>query len=602
MDFNQLVDYYERIAATSKRLEIIDILAELFRACKEKETLPYLRKIVYLTQGQLTPEYEELSKFGIAEKMIIQALVKSTGKDPNSIKEIVNKRGDVGEAIQVILESQSKQKQKYSLDSFTSSKSKSVVLSIPKLYDELGKLAAIKGEGSQDAKMNIINSLIRLCTPQSAKYVVNIILGTIRIGIADMSILDGMAVAYLGTKTDRSIIENAYNIHPDLGEIAEILAIKGIDAIKAIQVKVGVPIRMMAASRVPYTQIHAKMGGSTYLSEYKYDGERVQVHMSGEHIILFSRRMKPITDMYPDIIETVKSSVQASEAIFEGEIVAMDVFMEKMLPFQVVSTRRRKYDIGKMTKEVPVCLFCFDLLYQKKTPESPEEIVMNRSLPERRKLLQNLIKSSEKIRLATAKEMQNTEEMVGFFNQARAAGAEGIMNKTIGPESVYQAGNRGFLWIKMKGLEGAKMSDTIDVVIIGASWGKGRRAGFLSTIFGAVYNDEARKFEFFTRIGSGFSDEDYAKFTEIFKPMIIERLPRDVLCTKDQPDVWIRPEIVIEIMGDELTISNKSDTGVTPDHLDGYSLRFPVYQRVREDKSMYDCTTTNEIIELYQAQ
>ena len=191
--------------------------------------------------------------------------------------------------------------------------------------------------------------------------------------------------------------------------------------------------------------------------------------------------------------------------------------------------------------------------------------------------------------------------MVEFFNEARNKGAEGIMNKQIGPESIYKAGKRGFLWIKLKGLEGAKMSDTTDVAIIGGSWGKGRRKGILSTLFGAVFNEETEKFEFLTRIGSGFSDEDLEKFTIELKKYEIEKLPRDILC-KDKPDVWFQPKIVIEVMGDELTISNKANAGVTINNPNGYGLRFPIYQRTRFDKDVYQITTTSEIIELYKMQ
>ena len=216
-------------------------------------------------------------------------------------------------------------------------------------------------------------------------------------------------------------------------------------------------------------------------------------------------------------------------------------------------------------------------------------------------VLQSLIEPANEIQIAIEKEIHTTEEMVAFFNEARANGAEGIMNKAIGPDAVYQAGNRGYLWIKLKGLEGAKMVDSIHVVIIGGIWGKGRRAGTLSTLLGAVLNDDTDKFEFLTRIGSGFSDEDLEQFTKQLKDLEIESPGKDILC-KDTPDMWVRPELIIEIMGDELTISSKSDAGASEENPNGYSVRFPIYQRVRTDKSVNEVTTTKEIIELYEAQ
>jgi len=601
MDFNQLVQFYERIAATPKRLEMLDILAEAFKACNNEQDKPNFRKIIYLTQGQLVAEIEDNPKFGIAEKMIIQALTKLTAKTTEEIKKIINKNGDVGEATQILMEMFDQKKVKYSLDAFQSNSGKKQ-LTIPKLYEELQRLTDIKGEGSQDQKINIINRLIRQCTPVAAKYVINIIVSNLRIGIADMTIIDALAVAFTGDKKNRTIIEQKYNIHPDLGEIGEILILHGFESIQQISIQVGIPIQMMLASRVPYQQIQNKLGGTTFIAEYKYDGERTQVHKQGNKVRLFSRRLKEITDQYPDVVEGILQNVTAENVILEGEMVAMDVKLEKMLPFQVVSTRRRKYDIEKTSKEVPVCLFTFDILYLQESKTSQSRIVMDLPLLERRKILAQFIKSNDRIRIAIQRTINSTDEMVAFFNEARTNGAEGIMTKSMGPESVYQAGNRGYLWIKMKGLEGAKMLDTIDVVIIGAGWGKGRRAGNLSVLYGAVLNDETDKFEFFTRIGSGFSDEDLAKFTTRLKDLELEEMPHGIICTKDKPEMWVRPEIVIEIMGDELTISNKSDAGASLENPSGYSIRFPIFQRVREDKSVEEITTTKEILEIYDAQ
>jgi DNA ligase-1 len=601
MDFNQLVEYYERIAATSKRLEIIDILSEAFSSCNDTECKSYFRKIIYLTQGQLVSEIDDAPKFGVAEKMVIQALTKLSAKKPEEIKKIINRRGDVGEAAQELVGSQEKSKVQYSLDAFQVNSNSSKSLSIPKLYEELTKITDAKGGGSQDLKINIINRLLRQCTPIAAKYVINIILSNLRIGIADMSIMDALAIAFTGDKKNREIIESAYNLHPDLGEIAEILINNGFDAVAQIGIQIGIPIKMMLASRVPYQQIPQKLGGGPFVAEYKYDGERTQVHKRGQEVHLFSRRLKEITDQYPDVVNEVQTQVKAENAIFEGEMVAMDPQFTKMLPFQVVSVRRRKYDIQKMSEEVPVCLYCFDVLYLQMTAEEEGQIIMNNPLLERREILNSLIEPSNRIHVAIKRDINSVDEMVEFFKEARANGAEGIMNKAIGPDSVYQAGNRGFLWIKLKGLEGAKMVDSIDVVIIGGTWGKGRHAGTISTFFGAVVNDETDKFEFLTRIGSGFSDEDLEKFTKFFKEQEIESPGKEILC-KDKPDIWVRPELIFEIMGDELTISNKSDAGATEENPNGYSVRFPIFQRVREDKSVNDITTTKEILELYEAQ
>ena len=205
------------------------------------------------------------------------------------------------------------------------------------------------------------------------------------------------------------------------------------------------------------------------------------------------------------------------------------------------------------------------------------------------------------IQYSNKKIIHSTEEMVAFFQKARSAGAEGIMNKQIGDGAIYKAGNRGFLWIKLKGLEGAKMSDTIDVVIIGGSWGKGRRKGMLNPFFGAVFNTETEKFEFLTRVGSGLTEELLISLTEVLLKSEIPKKPSNVVCS-DTPDVWLDPQMVIEIMGDELTQSSKADAGVTHDNPIGLGLRFPVFQRIRDDKKIHQVTTTEEILHLYSIQ
>ncbi|MHA1584924.1 MAG: ATP-dependent DNA ligase [Promethearchaeota archaeon] len=669
MDFNHVVEFYEKLSMTSKRLEIIDILANLFKECAKPENLPDFRKVIYLTQGRLVSEIEEWPKFGIAEKLIIQALIKFTGINSKKIKLLIIKYGDVGIAVQQILEQRGKKKVAYSMDAFTSS-SKSVsspkspsssssssssksskiskpsglssfiksgnkisekTLEISFLYSELEKLSNVKGTGSQDQKINIITGLFHRSTPVSAKYIMNIILSTLRLGLADMTILDSLAKAFTGTKDNRPRIQRAYNLYPDLGEIARVLLEKGMDGIDRVTIQVGIPIKMMLASRIQYPQIPQKLGGGDFIGEYKYDGERVQVHKHGSKVKLFSRQLKESTAQYPDVVQAVLKSVKAEDAIFEGEIVAMGPFFEKMLPFQVVSTRRRKYNIEKMQKEVPVCLFCFDVLYldenyikeinQQSQEQSQKQdqnlnlvptekpklipavngMVMDLPLLQRRAYLESLFSQNDVIRYSNFRVLHSTEEMVEFFKEARAKGAEGIMNKNMGEGSVYQAGKRGFLWIKLKGLEGAKMLDTIDVVLIGASWGKGRRKGVMSPFFGAVYNNETGRFEFLTRVGSGFSDDDLIAFTEELKEFEITKKPIDVICS-DIPDVWLKPKIIIEIMGDELTISSKADAGASPGESNGYGLRFPVYQRRRLDKDIHQITTTKEIFNMYKAQ
>jgi DNA ligase-1 len=259
-----------------------------------------------------------------------------------------------------------------------------------------------------------------------------------------------------------------------------------------------------------------------------------------------------------------------------------------MLPFQVLSKRRRKYDVDDMMKEVPVCLFLFDIL------KCDDESFLNKSFLIRRKKLEEIVTERDELRLVKSKTIRNTEEMLDFFNEARSEGNEGIIAKSIEENSVYQAGNRGFLWIKLKGLEGGKLKDSVDVVIVGGHYGKGRRTGVYGTYVGAVYDPVSGKFIAITRFFSGLTDELSESLTKDMEKHIVKKKPNNVIC-EDDPDVWFEPEVVVEIIGDELTISEKFLTL-------GYSMRFPVFQKLRSDKGPEDITTVNEIDELYRSQ
>ena len=272
----------------------------------------------------------------------------------------------------------------------------------------------------------------------------------------------------------------------------------------------------------------------------------------------------------------------------EGEVVAMDPFYEKMLPFQVLSKRRRVHDIEDVAKEVPVSVFLFDLLMCE------NESYIDKPLPERREKLEEVIVEKDNLRLVKSVSINSTDELLDFFNMARKEGTEGIMAKSVKEGSIYQAGNRGFLWLKLKGLEGGKLKDSVDVALIGAFYGRGRRTGVYGTYIGAVYNPENDSFEAFTRVASGWTDDIMETLMKDIKQYEINAKPKHIQC-EDTPDVWFKPEVVIEIIGDEITVSEKFPSL-------GYSMRFPVFQRLRPEKGPKDITTVKEIKQLYETQ
>jgi DNA ligase-1 len=601
MEFETLVTYYEKISATTKRLEILEILSQLFTFIRDNpDNLDEgdLEKIIYLTQGTLYAEISEQPKIGLAEKSLLDLLSSYYGVDSQKVKSLMVKTGDLGETASNLAGSKKKQGQ---ITAFMGLQKET--LFIKDIYDRLTELAAISGTKSMERKFDKVRWLLARCDKTSIKYLMRIINSSLRVGVSDATIMDALAVAFLNDKSYRNRIEYAFNIYPDLGYIGNIIQKKGLKGLKAIQIQVGTPIRMMLASRLEYTQILDKIGGKC-VSEYKLDGERLQIHKQGSNVSLFSRRLKNISDQYPDVQQAIMSNIIAENVILEGEAVAMDAVFENMLPFQVLTTRRRKYDVQEFVKKVPVCLFLFDILYLEK--DGQKIAVMDKSMPERRKTLEEITNETKELRIVMQKPISTTDELVEFFNEARSKNCEGIMNKSVDSvESVYKAGNRGYLWIKLKSLEAGKMKDSIDVVPIGAYMGKGKRSSRYGAFLVAVYNEENEKFEFLTRVATGFSDDDLEEFWTMFQPTKSDVRPSNVVCNSERPDVWFNPSVVIEIAGDELTISQKADAGKYYNGQvrdSGYSVRFPVFQRLRSDKDITECTKIDEIVDFYLLQ
>ena len=584
MIFNNLSQLFSQLEGTRKRLEMIDLLSNFFREIKDSKKFEDLDKIIYLLQGQLAPNIKQFPKMGLAEKMIIEALSVHSGVDADRIKKVLVKKGDIGAAAELILSKKKKQK---SLFDYNSNEGLQTSLEIPELYSELKKIALTEGAGSHDVKLGILRGLMRKTTPLETKYLLRIITSTLRVGVQSTTIIEGLAQAFTGLKENKDFIERAYTLYPDLGEIAKILAEKGLEDVKKIDIEYGIPIFSMLASREVYTEFIARLG-TPFVAEYKLDGERLQIHKSGDNVILFSRRLLDISDQYPDVCQVIRESVKAKNLIFEGEVVAMDPFYEKMRPFQVLSQRRRKYDIKEIAKEVPVCLFVFDLL------KFGIESYVDKPLPERRKKLEEVVEERDELKLVESSLINSTDELLQFFNKARDNGTEGIMAKSIQDDSIYQAGNRGYKWLKLKSLEGGKLKDTIDLVVIGTFYGKGRRTGVYGTYIGAVYEPENGTYIAFTRFFSGLTDELSESLTRDMENYKLNKKPQNVIC-EDKPDVWLKPEVVMEITGDEITVSDKFATL-------GYSMRFPVFQRLRPEKGPKDITTVKEIKELYETQ
>ncbi len=587
MRYSTLVETYEKIESTSKRTEMTTYLVVLLKKVPHE----IIDKVIYLTQGKLRPDYEGI-EFGVAEKLAMRALAQAAGVSIREVEKAVRKLGDIGSVAEYLLS----HKRSVSLFEFLGEEFKKEVLTVERVYDTLMKIAKATGEGAQDTKITLLASLLRDSSPKEARYILRTILGRLRLGIADMTILEALAQAFGAGKGSREIIERAYNLHPDLGYVAKVLVTQGLEGVKKIGITVGVPIMPMLAERLRTPQeILNKLGGKCVV-EYKYDGMRIQAHKKGNNVTLFSRRLENVTHHFPDAVELIRKHILAEEAIIEGECVAIDPDTGELRPFQELMHRRRKYDIRKAMEEYPVSLFLFDALYV-----NGEDLTL-KPYPERRKYLERIVKENERISLAEYKIVSSPRELEEFFEQAISEGCEGVMCKAITPNAIYQSGVRGFLWIKYKRDYKAELADTLDLIAVGAFWGKGRRAGKYGALLMAAYDPENDVFRTVCKVGSGFTDEQLEELPKMFESYVINhKHPR--VDSKMEADIWFVPAIVMEITGAEITLSplhtcawNIIKEGA------GLAIRFPRFLRFRPDKSPEQATTVQEIIELYKKQ
>ncbi|MEM3622856.1 MAG: ATP-dependent DNA ligase [Candidatus Bathyarchaeia archaeon] len=580
MKYAEIAEAYEKIEATTKRLEMTDLLVDLLKNTPKE----IIDKVVYLTQGKIYPDFVKL-EIGVAEKLAIKALAKASGIKESEIEEDLKKSGDLGETAQKFM---AKKKQVTFFQQ---------PLTVQKVYETLDKMAKASGSGAVDLKTALLAGLLADATPKEAKYIMRTVTGNLRLGIADMTVLDALAIAYGGGKEARELIERAYNVCSDLGRVAKAVAEKGLRGVKKFEVLVGEPIRPMLAERLSTPEeILEKLGGKC-IAEYKYDGERIQIHKKEGEVTLFSRRLEDISSQYPDAIELVKKHVRAKEAILEAECVAIDVDTGEMRPFQELMHRRRKYGIKEAMEEYPVSLFMFDALYL-----DGKDLTL-KPYPIRREALVKTIEESERVKTANYIITDNPKELEKFFLEAIENGCEGLVCKSMAEDSVYQAGARGWLWIKYKRDYKSEMTDTVDLVIVGAFHGRGKRAGTYGALLLAAYNPESDTFETVTKCGTGFTDEDLAKLPEMMKKHIISHKHPRVNSTIEA-DVWFEPVVVIEVLGAEITLSPIHTCAMNAIRQgSGLAIRFPRFTgNYRLDKAAEDATTASEIVEMYQKQ
>ena len=580
MLFRELVDTYEELEKTSSRLEMTDILAQFFK----KADRGSLRKAVYLTQGQLYPDFNPL-KLGMADKLLFRTLSFATGRKESVIQEMMIKEGDPGQVAFQLFQG----RKQFGLFSEP--------LTLNRVYAALEKIAGSGGGGSQDAKLKMLAEILGDSSPEEAKYISRIVSGKMRLGVATMTIIDALAIAY-ASKDQRDVVENGFNVSSDLGLVAEIIQEKGIEGVRQMKVKVGNPIRAMLAERLPSPkEILERMGG-TAAFEYKYDGVRVQAHVDQGKITLYSRRLEDLTNQFPDVVKALSTSFKAKSAIVEGECVPVDINTGEFLPFQEVSHRRgRKHGLEAAMEDYPVRMCLFDCLYLE------GEDITQQPLLKRRAALQSAINLSESVKLSEMRVLSDEASVEKFFQEALKDGCEGLMAKSIAPESVYRAGSRGFLWIKYKKEYRSEMTDTVDLVVVGGFAGRGKRKGFYGALLMATYNAAEDTFETVSKLGSGFDDAALASMVTLLEKYKLTD-KHHLVKSNMQADFWFEPGMVLEVLGAEITISPIHTCAFGKVRKDaGLAIRFPRFTgKVRDDKGPREATTSEELENMYRSQ
>ncbi|MCW1310000.1 MAG: ATP-dependent DNA ligase [Candidatus Nanoarchaeia archaeon] len=572
MKFSKLADYFEKLESTTKRLEMFEILSNMFKEAEIDE----IDKLVYFSQERLLPPFKGV-EIGMAEKLVERAIAKVCNVGIGKVESLYKKMGDLG----LVAESMFKGRSGSKLD-------------VTVVYNELMKIAKTSGPGSIELKINYLAGILSKCSPKEAKYIVRFVSGRLRLGIGDPTILDSLSKAKVGDRSLREELERAYNLCSDLGLVAQTLFKEGIKGIKEFKVTVGNPIRMALAERLPSAEEIIKKVGGKCSVEAKYDGFRAQLHKKGDEIEIFSRNLERTTHMFPEIVKAAKEQIRAKDAILEGEALAYNEETGELFPFQVTIQRKRKHGIKELAEEYPLRMFVFDLLYVDGVDYT------KKSYEERRKALERIVKDGDVIKIAERIVSDDPKEIMRYFDELVARGLEGIMCKKL--DSPYQAGARNFNWIKLKRSYKGELADTIDVVLVGYFKGRGARAKFgIGALLGAVYDDKLDVFKTVAKIGSGLSEERWVEIRKLLDETKVPNKPARV-DSLIEPDVWVEPNYVITVKADEITRSPVHTCGRKGDE-PGFALRFPrMTGWIREDKKPEDATTEKEIMEMFKMQ
>jgi DNA ligase 1 len=570
MKFAELAANLEQMEATKSRNELVRILSEVYRDSVPDELEP----ITYLIQGRLAPFFEPV-EIGLGERLLMTAIALAYAAPKEEVVKLNRQTGDLGLTAQRLAPA-----------------ARSESLSVVQVHQRLSQVAASGGAGSQQRKLDVFTALLRDLDSISAKHLVRITLGKVRLGIGDPTVLDALSFAKKGDRSLRPVLEAAYNRTSDLGLIARILWEAGEPGLDALKVRAGHPLRPQLAERLPNPEAVIKRLGTVGIQP-KYDGLRVQIHKAADQVSIFSRNLESMTEMFPELVAAA-SALEVDTVILDGEAIAYNPESEEYVPFQETTARRRKEGVADFAARAPMRAFIFDVMFRDGSDLTP--------LPYERRfeIAQELIRGSDTLLTAPLTRTDSVEVLTGELLDNISRGLEGIVAKRL--DSPYQAGARNFNWVKLKRNTSGQLTDTIDVVLLGYYGGKGKRAEFgAGALLAGVYDTDRDEFVTITKLGTGLSDEGWRDIHKRLASLEVPHKPARVN-SNIVPDAWLEPAIVVEVLADEITPSPRHTAGMSGDQ-PGYALRFPRIVSLRaSDKKAEDATSVREIREMFKQQ
>lgn len=581
MKFSQLASYFKRLEDVSARLEITAILSQMWEELTPEEA----KNVAYLLRGRVCPHFVDM-ELGMAEKTVLKAIAEAMNVEKSIAEKYFNQNGDLGETAQIL-------KEKAPINMFSSD------LEINEVFEKLLEIAKMSGTGSNLSKIANLIELFQTLDGSAGRFIARIPTGELRLGCSDMTIIDSLSWFVAGDKSLSKDIEGAFQVRPDLGEIAKLIREGKIAEVKEIIPTLFVPVRMMRAQRADSGEDMLTHAGEV-LVEPKYDGMRLQIHLDKNEIVkIYTRGLEDATHMYPDVVNAVKIGLKGHSGIIEGEAVGYDPATDILVPFQQTATRKRKYDIDQAIATVPLRLHVFDILLLD------GRVTFSLPLFERRQILEKILKTDPKsFILSPQTKTQDPNLIDKLFDEAISQGLEGVMVKKI--DGPYQAGARGWNWMKLKMSYSEKMTDTLDCLVMGFDRGKGKRSGFGAGAFLVGIRDEKLdKYVTVAKIGTGLTDEEWRRIAALEKELSISNCPDEYEVDKMMVcDVWLRPNAVVEIRADEITRSQMHtagrvvkyrENGVMDVSQAGFALRFPRLEKWREDKDALEVTKLSEL-------